>query len=79
MVCKTADNISCQSRAVFKGLNSEPFRGTPVVSWVQKVFLGLEGKVKMELMEGSEQLLRIKFEINGRSKRVMPKIMYLLY
>lgn len=46
---------------MFKGLNSEPFRGTRVVSWVQKVFLGLEGKVKMELMEGSEQLLRIKF------------------
>lgn len=45
---------------MFKGLNFEPFRGTTVVSWVQKIFLGLEKEVKMELMEGNDKLLNIK-------------------
>lgn len=49
------------SRAVFKALNSEPIRSTTVVLWVQKIFLALEREVKMELMEGNDTLLAIKF------------------
>lgn len=59
---------------MFKGLNSEPFRGTRVVSWVQKVFLGLEGKVKMELMEGSEQLLRLNFKLMADLRGLCQKL-----
>lgn len=46
---------------MFKGLNLEPIRATPVVSWAEKISLGLEKELKMELMEGNDKLLRIKF------------------
>ena len=42
-----------------KGLDLEPIRGTTVVSRAQKRVLGLGRKVKIELMEGNDKLLRI--------------------
>lgn len=47
--------------AMFKGLNLEPIRDTTAVSWAEKISLGLEREVKMELMEGNDKLLRINF------------------
>lgn len=38
-------------RAVFKSLNLELIRVTTVVSWIQKIHLGLEREIMVELME----------------------------